>query len=196
MKKEIFKMIFVSFFVYSCKSIKPKVYTDEMKSNLEHMFKQDQELQNWNSERINDKMYVDSMNVELEKLCIKNCNIVKAYYLDYSYPILSLNDEKTAKLFWLIVQHSDHDVDFQEKVLKTMKKELKNGNIIKRNYAYLYDRVMFNKGKKQFYGTQIDWSTGKSVLYKIKKPSSKDIRRKEMELNTLNDYLDSFLHNN
>ena len=196
MKKEIFKMIFVSFFVYSCKSIKPKVYTDEMKSNLEHMFKQDQELQNWNSERINDKMYVDSMNVELEKLCIKNCNIVKAYYLDYSYPILSLNDEKTAKLFWLIVQHSDHDVDFQEKVLKTMKKELKNGNIIKTNYAYLYDRVMFNKGKKQFYGTQIDWSTGKSVLYKIKKPSSKDIRRKEMELNTLNDYLDSFLHNN
>lgn len=192
MKNMFFLLLLGSFLCLSCKSIEPKVYTDEMKTKLEQMFKQDQDLQNWNSERINDKKYVDSMNFELEKLCIKNCNIIKSYYYNYSYPILKLNDERTAKLFWLIVQHSDHDLDFQEEVLKTMRKELKNRNVIKRNYAYLYDRVMFNKGKKQLYGTQIDWSTGNPLPYPLKRSNKIDERRKDMELNTLKEYLDSF----
>eukprot|EP01041_Mallomonas_annulata_P026420 gene26420-47734_t len=59
--------------------------------------------------------------------------------------------------FWLIVQHCDKFPDFQKKILKSMDKEVKKGNANANNYAYLYDRVEANAGRKQLFGTQVDF---------------------------------------
>jgi hypothetical protein len=60
--------------------------------------------------------------------------------------------------FWVIIQHSDHDPEFQEKVLEKMKVQVDRGNTTAEYYGYLVDRVNINTGKEQVYGTQFDYN--------------------------------------
>jgi len=55
---------------------------------------------------------------------------------------------------WLLVQHADHDVAFQEESLAMIATALKHKNVAPSNLAYLWDRVKVNRGLPQRYGTQ------------------------------------------
>ena len=55
---------------------------------------------------------------------------------------------------WLLVQHADHDVPFQEMVLSRLERLVNIDETDRSSYAYLFDRVAVNTGKKQRYGTQ------------------------------------------
>ena len=96
--------------------------------------------------------------------------------------------------FWVLMQHSDKDIKFQKEYLKLFKKNINKG--IKKNYAYLMDRVQINTGKKQLYGTQIniiEGIDGKIIEPKPTRCRKKlNIRRKKMGLNSIEDYIESF----
>ena len=55
-----------------------------MKNKLEEMYVEDQEIQKYDNNRLDDQAYLDSMNLELEKICKKNTLIVKEYFKNYS----------------------------------------------------------------------------------------------------------------
>jgi hypothetical protein len=55
---------------------------------------------------------------------------------------------------WLMVQHADHNLELQKLALSRMEPYLENGGVDKGNFAFLWDRVAVNSGKKQRYGTQ------------------------------------------
>ena len=184
-------LLFTIALLTSCKSSKP--YTEEMKSALKIMFKKDQDIQSWNSKRLEDKKYLDSMGIVQNNLMSKNTEIAKKYYKDFSFPGIKENGKETAMNFWVIVQHSDFDVAYQEEVLKVMKKEYNRKNVSPRNYAYLCDRVLKNKGEKQLYGSQVEWSTGMPLPYQLQHPEKVDEMRAKMELEPLKEYLASFL---
>ena len=145
-----------------CKGIKEK----ELKSvkypalipKLDSMYKVDQDARTGSSKLMNEKrtdspeykairqlgMKVDSLNmIELKKI-----------YTQYGF----LGFDKVGKMgsdnFWLLLQHCDRDVTFQEEVLGAMKKELDLKNANPKNYAYLIDRVKVNTKQLQIYGTQ------------------------------------------
>lgn len=61
--------------------------------------------------------------------------------------------------FWLLVQHSDKYPEFQKRVLKAMKKEVRKGNAGPGEYAYLYDRIKVKAGEKQKFGTQVSYDS-------------------------------------
>lgn len=67
--------------------------------------------------------------------------------------------------FWLMVQHSDHDPEFQERVLEKMKVQVEKNNADPVDYGYLVDRVKLNTGKQQVYGTQVDYNFEISQAY-------------------------------
>lgn len=184
---------FIMILFTSCSSSKP--YSGEMKAELAKMFKKDQELQDWDVKRLSDIKYIDSMETEMARVVRANCETIQKYYKECGYPGLKENGRDACVRFWLVVQHSDHDVVFQEKMLKALKRQLKKGNALVRNYAYLYDRVMKNKGKKQIYGTQLGRRTGEEKMHPIpelKFPDKVDELRKEMGLGGLKEYVDSF----
>ncbi len=86
---------------------------------------------------------------------------------------------------WILVQHSDDDVDLQRLALSRMEPYLNSGGVLKRNYAYLWDRVAVNSGALQRYGTQPDWascSNGMLALMPIEDPENVDLRRGEMQM--------------
>lgn len=95
--------------------------------------------------------------------------------------------------FWLLVQHSDKFPAFQAKVLGEMNKEVKRGNADPNNYAYLYDRVKVNAGKKQLFGTQVTYevnTTGRAIpKIGLADSANVDKLRKEYGLEPLKDYL-------
>lgn len=55
---------------------------------------------------------------------------------------------------WLLVQHADHDVDFQEHCLELLRAAVAADQASAKNLAYLEDRVAMHRGRPQRYGTQ------------------------------------------
>src|SRR5258708_32417370 len=70
------------------------------------------------------------------------------------WPTISKVGEEASHAAWLIVQHADLDIKFQEDCLALLQKTWKNHDINPRNLAYLTDRVAVNTGLEQTYGTQ------------------------------------------
>lgn len=102
-----------------------------------------------------------------------------------------LAGKKGAENFWLLVQHSDHEPEFQKEVLKKMKLAIDNNNANPKNYAFLVDRLNINTGKQQIYGTQVEYNTKIAQAYPLKLADSINVnkRRREIELEPLEVYL-------
>ena len=170
-------------------------YPESIKKDLQKRYQDDQKLQIWDSTKDQFKTYRDSMELSLKNVCIKNLEAAKSYFKDYGFPGIKENCAQTALHFWLIVQHGDHDVDFQNSVLIAMEKQLTTDNASTRNYAYLYDRVQKNKNKPQLYGTQIVYDeAGLPKVYNLENPNLVNDKRKKMGLETIESYLKQFQH--
>ena len=93
--------------------------------------------------------------------------------------------------FWLIVQHSDHNPEFQNEVLEKMKVEVDRKNAESRNYGLLVDRVKLNLGQGQVYGTQVTYNkhTGQAYPRKLIDSVNVNERRKAVGLEPLEIYL-------
>jgi hypothetical protein len=197
MKKLV--LLFICISIYSCKVVE-KPYSIEMKQELKRMYKEDQDSQNalrTSFMEKKDRKITDSINKRIKVIFKDNYKTVKNYFETNGYPNIKSNDKFTSFAFWIIVQHCDHDVQFQNSVLKSMKKYVKSKDVNLENYAYLYDRVNKNLGKEQLYGTQVYTdSLGVYYLYKTKDISDVNKRRKEFNIkNTVEEYLNGFKRN-
>lgn len=163
------------------------------KEKLLFLYETDQNIQ---KEILDNKDFTksDSLRNEKKKIYYTNNTIISELFSNYGIPlVLNDNDDKYQKAFWILTQHADFDVAFQEEVLNSMRQELKNNKVNKKYYAYLFDRVRKNKGKKQLYGTQLVFdSLGNHKLYKTKNIHKLNKRRSQMGLTTIEEYLSLF----
>ncbi len=116
---------------------------------------------------------------------------VKEIFDDLGFVGFDLAGKQGSSDFWLIVQHSDHNPEFQLEVLERMKIEVDNGNADSRNYGLLVDRVKLNTGQAQIYGTQLDYNMEICQAFPKKLEDSINVnkRRKEIGLEPLEEYL-------
>ena len=110
---------------------------------------------------------------------------------EYGYPGFNLVGKGGEKNFWVMVQHSDHNPDFQKEVLEKMEIEIGKENADSRNYGLLVDRVNLNTGKAQIYGTQVDYNMDIAQAFPINLADSANVneRRKSIGLEPLEEYL-------
>ncbi|MTB53323.1 DUF6624 domain-containing protein [Lewinella sp. W8] len=85
-------------------------------------------------------------------------DIVKEMFDRHGFLDTTMVGSKGSYNFWLLVQHADHDPDFQRRVLEAMAPLVKEGLADASNYAYLTDRVRKNAGEKILYGTQVSYT--------------------------------------
>jgi|GEM_PF-1854123 len=100
--------------------------------------------------------------------------------------------DKVSDHAWILVQHADDHPKFQTKVLSHMEPYLDTGGVSRENYAYLWDRVAVNTGRKQRYGTQPTWecsAEGTFELQPLENPDTVNERRAAMGLGTVEDGL-------
>jgi hypothetical protein len=116
---------------------------------------------------------------------------LKEIFDKYGFVGFDLAGEEGSQNFWIMVQHSDHNPDFQKDVLEKMKIEVEKGNAKPSNYGLLVDRVNLNTGMAQIYGTQVDYNFDIAQAFPKKLADSANVneRRKSIGLEPIEEYL-------
>lgn len=99
--------------------------------------------------------------------------------------------ERTAHRAWLLVQHADDHPDFQAAVLDAMTPLLERGEVSRRDYANLFDRVALAHDRPQRYGTEPVWTCQEDGLHlaPVEDPDGLAERRAAMGLEPVEDAL-------
>ena len=120
---------------------------------------------------------------EDENLDKKNTEKMKEIVSKIGWPSFSKVGEDASVGAWLLVQHADHDTEFQSKCLSLMQ-SLPTDEVRSKDIALLIDRILVNKGRPQIYGTQFRQKDGKHIAKEIEDIEHVDERRKSMGLDT------------
>lgn len=100
--------------------------------------------------------------------------IVKNYAC---WPGYSLIGSEGSHAFWLLVQHTP-DENFQSECLDLLEKAVQEQDASPIDLAYLKDRVYMYAGKKQIYGTQLQFNdSGDLIFYPIEDEEHVNERR-------------------
>lgn len=94
-----------------------------------------------------------------------------------------------AKAAWLLVQHADHDPEFQRAALALMQSTVEAGRAERSDFALLTDRVLLADGKPQRYGTQFQTDDdGLMRLRPVEEIDGLEARRAAFGLPTMIEY--------
>ncbi len=145
------------------------------------MAKEDQEMRK--------KWFIDESWDEMVNA--KNTSRMKEIVTQIGWPTLSKVGSEASHNAWLLIQHSDKDVEFQELCLGLMKSE-STEEVKLSDIAYLEDRVRVNKKLPQLYGTQMRVVDGQRLPQPIENPDDINIRRQEMGLAPIEEYIKFF----
>jgi hypothetical protein len=104
------------------------------------------------------------------------------------WPRISSVGPEASSSAWLLVQHADADPALQLKALRLMEPLVGAGEVDKKNYAYLYDRVMLKITGKQRYGTQMTCKAGQRVPQALENETGLDRLRAEVGLSPMIEY--------
>ena len=118
----------------------------------------------------------DHRNQELVISIIEKCGM----------PTLKEVGQKQMDAIWLGLQHTENK--YRVKYFPLIEKAVKNGDLSKKQYALMKDRILMDEGKPQIFGSQI--KNGK--LYDLEDPKTVNKRRQEMGLEPIEDYLKRF----
>lgn len=117
-----------------------------------------------------------------------NTKKLKEIVQQIGWPAISNVGQEGAHNAWLLAQHADHDVEFQEHCLSLMK-AIPRGDVELQNIAYLEDRVKINRGQNQLYGTQFDQINGHHIPLAIEDEAMVDERRAQMGMGPLTEQI-------
>jgi hypothetical protein len=131
----------------------------------------------------------EKLLAEVKKVDDGNRAWLKGIVEERGWPGKSMVGVEGSHVAWLMAQHADADLDFQKKCLALMTKALKREEVAKEDWAYLVDRVLIGEKKKQRYGTQLHEMEGKLVPKPIEDEATLDVRRKEVGLMPMAEYL-------
>lgn len=166
----------------------------DLSSYIDSLKKEDQSWRNRLTKKRNGR--TDTLNEqrlinEINKADKRHFPLIVQIFKDNGYPSYELVGKASAHHYWLLVQHQDAHIQFQEKILEAMEELLKTDQVSKNDYAYLRDRVNINKGAKQVYGTQMKLNDDKSSYdyLPVIEPDSLDARRKSMGLPPIDFYI-------
>ena len=125
----------------------------------------------------------------IQALRDRHLPLLKKIISEHEWPGNSLIGDDGVKKLWTLVQHCDHDVDFQELCLRHLQAAIRNQDASSEYFAFLTDRVLRNRGLKQLYGTQLRISNSQLVPCPIADETSLDERREECGLKPFSEYL-------
>jgi hypothetical protein len=125
----------------------------------------------------------------LERVDLENTARMKAIVDAHGWPDASRLGEQGAHHAWLLVQHADQDVEFQERCLVLLRAAVEQGQASARDLAYLEDRVAMHRGRPQRYGTQfVSGADGELRPHPIEDEAHVDERRAAIGLPPLAGY--------
>ncbi|MCZ8528706.1 DUF6624 domain-containing protein [Alteromonas sp. PRIM-21] len=104
----------------------------------------------------------------------------------FGWPTIEMVGKDASQAAWIIVQHADHDTQFQNNMLSMMRPLAISKEIDPGNYVYLYDRTH----TPQLYGTQGKCEGSTFKPFPIKEIEQINARRGEMGMSSVQEYWD------
>lgn len=132
-------------------------------------------------------------SIEIHEVDKVNELRMKEIVTEIGWPTITKVGKDASYGAWLLVQH--HPLEFQLICLQMMEAAITANavDINPQNIAYLKDRVLMRQGKKQIYGTQVMTAkNGKSYIFPIQDKELVDMRRIEIGLDSLTEYMKNF----
>ncbi|HKQ06784.1 MAG TPA: DUF6624 domain-containing protein [Blastocatellia bacterium] len=110
----------------------------------------------------------------------------------YGWPARSSVGKEGSLAAFLVVQHGD--LGYQKKYFPLLKEAVNKGEADRDDAALLEDRILMREGKKQIYGTQLQFNEGtkKLELWPIEDEEGVDTRRASVGLEPLAEYMKRF----
>jgi len=124
----------------------------------------------------------EGYNEEMKKVHRDNAQKLNLVVNKYGWPGISLVGLEGSRISWLIAQHSICTPKLQRLFLREMKESEKTGDVPKKQVALLTDRILFNEGKPQKYGTVFDWNEKGSLSCEVQDPKNVNTIRSEIGL--------------
>lgn len=181
--KKIVVLVF-GFLIISCSTINlSKAESENLKNEFKEMFIIDQIAANAKPSGQFINYPNENWGKFKDSVFTKHKNRSEYLFDKYGYLGIEEVGKEGSQNFWIFVQHSDKYPDFQKKVLKSMEKEVKKQNANPNNYAFLMDRVNANNGKKQLFGTQVDYRLNGQAKPKNGLVDSLNVDKRRMEYN-------------
>jgi hypothetical protein len=118
-----------------------------------------------------------------------NTEYLERIVAEHGWPRISEVGEAASQNAWLLVQHADANPAFQLRALRLMEPLLASGEVSRRNYVYLYDRVMLKITGRQRYGTQATCRAGALVPQPLEDENAVARFRAEAGLEPIGEYL-------
>ncbi|MEE9407154.1 MAG: DUF6624 domain-containing protein [Polaribacter sp.] len=187
-----FCQIIILLFIIGCKNepIKQVEFNQELKDELAKMAITDQ-IAAYIPQGKHKELTKEEWNAYKDSVFTTHQKRLSEIFNNHGFPGFDLVGKEGAKNFWMMTQHSDKKPEFQFKVLEKMKVEVSKKNAKARLFGLLTDRVNLNTGKKQIYGTQLDFDVtiGKGYPRNLADSVNVNKRRLEIGLEPLEVYL-------
>ena len=107
---------------------------------------------------------------ELRNVHTENARALEEIVITHGWPTISKVGVEGTRLAWLIAQHAICTPNLQRKFFKLLSEAAENGEVPKRQVALLSDRIRFNEGKPQIYGTVLDWNEQGEFTCELENP--------------------------
>ena len=100
----------------------------------------------------------------------------------HGWPGIPIAGLEGCRAAWLVAQHSICTPALQRKFLVLLTQAAERGDAPRAHVAYLTDRIRFNEGRPEIYGTVLDWNEKGELSCQVEDPANLDARRKEVGL--------------
>lgn len=117
-----------------------------------------------------------------------NTRWLKSMVAEHGWPRISEVGRDASHRAWLIAQHADADPLFQLEALQMMEPLVGEGEVLPRDFAYLYDRVMLKLAGRQRYGTQMYCPAGEFEPQPLEDEERLDEFREQVGLDPIAEY--------
>ena len=123
-----------------------------------------------------------------ERVDAENTARMKEIIAQYGWPGRSLVGEDGATDAFLLVQHADHDTEFQKACLELLREAVGVGEAPPHHLAFLTDRICLAQQRPQVYGTQMVQEGGAYRFAEVENPEQVNARRAKVGLYPLSEY--------
>lgn len=117
---------------------------------------------------------------EFQNVHRENAHALDKLVSTHGWPTVSKVGIEGTRLAWLIAQHAICTPDLQRKFFKLLSEAAEKGDVPKKQVALLADRIRFNEGKPQIYGTVLDWNEDGELTCELENPESVNELRKDI----------------
>ena len=140
--------------------------------------------QTWSKpqDRLTVRQFLNLIRVDLS-----NTRRLKQIVAQHGWPGQSLVGPIGEQSAWLLAQHADHDLAFQQHCLALLEQAMQNQEAPADQWAYLTDRVRVAEGRPQVYGSQFH---GALQPLPIEDETRVDERRAKVGLPPLADHVE------